>query len=107
MDEVREICKKLGYNPYRQPSYRLIDDEENKAVHTYELADRQGRSFSNDSLVGKYRVSTKALIISKFSPLQLNERLTLFLKSSRPIAELVRWNATDSSRCYRLEIRCA
>ncbi|EDV41196.1 uncharacterized protein Dana_GF10896 [Drosophila ananassae] len=107
VDEVREICKKLGYNPYRQPSYRLIDDEENKAVHTYELADRQGRSFSNDSLVGKYRDSTKALIISKFSPLQLNERLTLFLKSSRPIAELVRWNATDSSRCYRLEIRCA
>nr|NP_523947.2 nudel [Drosophila melanogaster]P98159.2 RecName: Full=Serine protease nudel; Flags: Precursor [Drosophila melanogaster]AAF50656.1 nudel [Drosophila melanogaster] len=107
VDEVREICKKLGYNPYRQPSYRLIDDEENKPVHTYELADRQGRSFSNESLMGKYRDSTKALIISKFSPLQLNERLTLFLKSSRPIAELVRWNATDSSMCYRLEIRCA
>ncbi|XP_070070501.1 serine protease nudel [Drosophila takahashii] len=107
VDEVREICKKLGYNPYRQPSYRLIDDEENKAVHTFELADRQGRSFSNESLMGKYRDSTKALIVSKFSPLQLNERLTLFLKSSRPIAELVRWNATDSSMCYRLEIRCA
>ncbi|XP_017135942.1 serine protease nudel [Drosophila miranda] len=107
MDEVREICKKLGYNPYRQPSYRLIDDEENKAVQTYELLDQRGRSFSNESLVGKYRDSTKALIVSKFSPLQLNERLTLFLKSSRPIAELVRWNATDSDRCYRLEIRCA
>ncbi|SPP87604.1 serine protease nudel isoform X2 [Drosophila guanche] len=107
MDEVREICKKLGYNPYRQPSYRLIDDEENKAVQTYELLDQRGRMFSNDSLVGKYRDPTKALIVSKFSPLQLNERLTLFLKSSRPIAELVRWNATDSDRCYRLEIRCA
>ncbi|XP_017080584.2 serine protease nudel [Drosophila eugracilis] len=107
IDEVRDICKKLGYNPYRQPSYRLIDDEESKPVHTYELADRQGRSFSNESLLGKYRDSTKALIISKFSPLQLNDRLTLFLKSSRPIAELVRWNATDSSMCYRLEIRCA
>ncbi|KAH8305277.1 hypothetical protein KR018_010024, partial [Drosophila ironensis] len=107
VDEVREICKKLGYNPYRQPSYRLIDDEENKAVHTYELADMRGRSFSNETLVGKYRDSTKAMIVSKFSPLQLNDRLTLFLKSSRPIAELVRWNATDSSRCYRLEIRCA
>ncbi|BFF98991.1 serine protease nudel [Drosophila madeirensis] len=107
MDEVREICKKLGYNPYRQPSYRLIDDEENKAVQTYELLDQRGRMFSNESLVGKYRDPTKALIVSKFSPLQLNERLTLFLKSSRPIAELVRWNATDSDRCYRLEIRCA
>ncbi|XP_020801689.1 serine protease nudel [Drosophila serrata] len=107
VDEVREICKKLGYNPYRQPSYRLIDDAENKAVHTYETADQRGRSFSNETLVGKYREATKALIVSKFSPLQLNERLTLFLKSSRPIAELVRWNATDSNLCYRLEIRCA
>ncbi|XP_017028686.1 serine protease nudel [Drosophila kikkawai] len=107
LDEVREICRKLGYNPYRQPSYRLIDDAENKAVHTYETADRRGRSFSNETLVGKYREATKARIVSKFSPLQLNERLTLFLKSSRPIAELVRWNATDSSLCYRLEIRCA
>ncbi|KAM8710459.1 hypothetical protein ACLKA7_017128 [Drosophila subpalustris] len=105
--EVREICRKLGYNPDRQPSYRLIDDAANEAVHTYEWADRRGRNFSNDTLVGKYRDSTKALIISKFSPLQLNERLTLFLKPSRPIAELVRWNSTDSSRCYRLEIRCA
>ncbi|KAH8418283.1 hypothetical protein KR222_011544, partial [Zaprionus bogoriensis] len=105
--EVREICRKLGFNPDRQPSYRLIDDAANEAVHTYEWADRRGRSFSNDTLVGKYRDSTKALIISKFSPLQLNDRLTLFLKPSRPIAELVRWNSTDSSRCFRLEIRCA
>lgn len=105
--EVREICGKLGYNPSRQPSYRLIDDAANKAVHTYEWADRRGRSFSNETLVGKYRDSTKALIISKFSPLQLNDRLTLFLKPSRPIAELVKWNSTDSSRCFRLEIRCA
>ncbi|KAH8365787.1 hypothetical protein KR093_004396 [Drosophila rubida] len=105
--EVRHICEKLGYNPNRQPSYRLIDDAANEAVHTYEWADRRGRSFSNDTLVGKYRDSTKAQIISKFSPLQLNERLTLFLKPSRPIAELVKWNSTDSSRCFRLEIRCA
>ncbi|XP_060656762.1 serine protease nudel [Drosophila nasuta] len=105
--EVRSICEKLGYNPHRQPSYRLIDDAANEAVHTYEWADRRGRSFSNDTLVGKYRDSTKAQIVSKFSPLQLNERLTLFLKPSRPIAELVRWNSTDSSRCFRLEIRCA
>ncbi|KAH8302029.1 hypothetical protein KR044_001962 [Drosophila immigrans] len=105
--EVRNICEKLGYNPHRQPSYRLIDDAANEAVHTYEWADRRGRAFSNDTLVGKYRESTKAQIVSKFSPLQLNERLTLFLKPSRPIAELVRWNSTDSSRCFRLEIRCA
>ncbi|XP_030372778.1 serine protease nudel [Scaptodrosophila lebanonensis] len=105
--EVRAICAKLGYNPYRQPSYRLIDDGANKAVETYEWADQRGRSFSNDTLVGKYRESTKAKIVSKFSPLQLNDQLTLFLKPSRPIAELVKWNATDSSRCFRLEIRCA
>ncbi|EDW78727.2 uncharacterized protein Dwil_GK12588 [Drosophila willistoni] len=107
-EEVREICKKLGYNPYRQPSYRLIDDSTNEAVYTYEMApDQRGRSFSNETLVGKYRQSTKAVIMSKFSPLQLNERLTLFLKPSRPIAELVKWNATDSTSCFRLEIRCA
>ncbi|XP_017840080.1 serine protease nudel [Drosophila busckii] len=106
-DEVRQICRQLGYSPDRQPSYRLIDDASNEAVHTYEWADMRGRSFGNSTAVGKYRESTKAVIISKFSPLQLNERLTLFLKPSRPIAELVKWNATDSSRCYRLEIHCA
>lgn len=107
ISEVRDICKKLGYNPDRFPSYRLIDDATNEAKHTFEVADRRGRAFGNDTLVGKYRDSTKALIVSKFSPLQLNEQLTLFLKPSRPIAELVRWNTTDSNRCFRLEIRCA
>lgn len=106
INEVREICKKLGYNPDRLPSYRLLDDASNKPQHTFEVPDRRGRIFSNETVVGKYRDSTKAVIISKFSPLQLNEQLTLFLKPSRAIAELVRWNATDSNSCYRLEIRC-
>ncbi|TDG47498.1 hypothetical protein AWZ03_006090 [Drosophila navojoa] len=106
INEVREICKKLGYNPDRLPSYRLLDDASNRPQHTFEVPDRRGRVFSNETVVGKYRDSTKAVIISKFSPLQLNEQLTLFLKPSRAIAELVRWNATDSNSCYRLEIRC-
>lgn len=105
--EVRQICHKLGYNPHRQPNYRLIDDAEDEIVEASEWPDMKGRSFGNESIAGKYRDSTKAVVVSRFSPLHLNDELTLFLKPSRPIAELVRWNATDSSRCLRLEIRCA
>ncbi|XP_037949020.1 serine protease nudel [Teleopsis dalmanni] len=105
--EVKQICKKLGYSPYRHPQYRIIDDAANEVIDTNELPDQRGRTFGNDSLIGKYRTATKAVIVSKFSPLYLNNDLTLFLKPSRPIAELVRWNATDSSNCYRLEIKCA
>ncbi|XP_046808532.1 serine protease nudel [Lucilia cuprina] len=107
MSEVRQICQKLGYSPYRQPSYRLIDDALNDVIFTQESPDQRGRSFSNDPLAGKYRTSTKAIIKNKFSPLLLNEQLTLFVKPSRPIAELVRWNTTDSEKCLRLEIKCS
>lgn len=107
MSEVRQICQKLGYSPYRQPSYRLIDDTLNDVIFTKESPDQRGRSFSSDPLEGKYRSSTKAVIKTKFSPLLLNEQLTLFIKPSRPIAELVRWNTTDSANCLRLEIKCS
>lgn len=107
MSEVRQICQKLGYSPYRQPSYRLIDDAINDVIFSKESPDQRGRSFSNDPLAGKYRTSTKAVIKNRFSPLLLNEELTLFVKPSRPIAELVHWNKTDSENCLRLEIKCS
>ena len=107
MSEVRQICRKLGYNPYRQPSYRLIDDALNEVIDTKEAPDQRGRSFSNATLLGKYRSATKAVIKTKFSPLLLNQELTLFVKPSRPIAELVHWNTTDSENCLRLEIKCS
>ncbi|KAL9904995.1 serine protease nudel isoform 3-T6 [Glossina fuscipes fuscipes] len=106
--EVREICRKLGYHLYNQPSYRLIDDALNTAIETKGTLTRHDY-FSNNMqfLDGRYRPSTKVVVTSKFSPLTLNDELTVFLKTSRPMAELVRWNATDSSRCLRLEVRCS
>ncbi|KAM7355778.1 serine protease nudel isoform 2-T2 [Cochliomyia hominivorax] len=107
MSEVRQICQKLGYSPYRQPSYRLIDDALNDVIFAKESPDQRGRSFSNDPLEGRYRSPTKAVIANRFSPLHLNDEFTLFVKPSRPIAELVRWNTTDSEKCLRLEIKCS
>ncbi|XP_011186210.3 serine protease nudel [Zeugodacus cucurbitae] len=107
--EVRQICKKLGFSPYKQPSYRIIDDAVKEVVVTNEWPDQRGRSFGDDDespLEERYRSATKAVVVSKFSPLSLNEELTLFLKPSRPIAEVAHWNATDSDKCYRLEIKC-
>ncbi|XP_073841369.1 serine protease nudel [Musca autumnalis] len=104
--EVRRICSKLGYNPYHQPSYRLIDDSINEVVDILEAPDQRGRSFSNESLSGLYRSPTKAVIANKMSPLMLNDDLILFMKPSRPIARLERWNSTDSEKCLRLEIKC-
>ncbi|XP_053955273.1 serine protease nudel isoform X2 [Anastrepha ludens] len=107
--DVREICKKLGFNPYKLPSYRIIDDAAQKVAATNEWPDQRGRSFGNDDespLMERYRSATKAVVVNKFSPLTLNDELTLFLKPSRPIAEVERWNATDSEMCFRLEIKC-
>ncbi|XP_018802271.1 PREDICTED: serine protease nudel [Bactrocera latifrons] len=109
LKEVRQICKKLGFSPYKQPSYRIIDDAVKQVVATNEWPDQRGRSFGDDEespLAERYRSATKAVVVSKFSPLSLNEELTLFLKPSRPIAEVAHWNATDSDKCYRLEIKC-
>ncbi|XP_004525699.1 serine protease nudel isoform X2 [Ceratitis capitata] len=109
VNEVRQICKQLGFSPFKQPSYRIIDDVAKKVVETNEWPDQRGRSFGNDEespLHERYRSATKAVVVSKFSPLNLNDDLTLFLKPSRPIAEVAQWNATDSDKCYRLEINC-
>uniref|UniRef100_A0A1A9W4A8 Peptidase S1 domain-containing protein n=1 Tax=Glossina brevipalpis TaxID=37001 RepID=A0A1A9W4A8_9MUSC len=105
--EVHEICRKLGYHPYNQPSYRLIDDALNTIVETKGIFAHRDRAFDdNETLNERYRPPTKVVVISKFSPLTLNDELIVFLKSSRPIAELVRWNKTDSNECFRLEVSC-
>ncbi|XP_059216727.1 serine protease nudel [Stomoxys calcitrans] len=104
---VRQICSKLGYNPYLQPSYRLIDDSRNEVIDTREAPDQRGRSFSNASIADLYRPSTKAVIANKMSPLLLNDDLILFVKPSRPIAELERLNSSESEECLRLEIKCS
>ncbi|XP_075160655.1 serine protease nudel isoform X2 [Haematobia irritans] len=104
--EVRQICKKLGYNPYQQPSYRLIDDSLNEVIETREVPDQRGRSFSSDNVADLYRPSTKAVIATKMSPLLLNDDLILFMKPSRPIAELERLSSSDSENCLRLEVKC-
>lgn len=106
--EVREICRKLGYHLYNHPSYRLIDDALNTVIETKgTLTDHDYFSNNKKSVDERYRPSTKVVVASKFSPLTLNDELTVFLKTSRPMAELVRWNATDSNRCLRLEVRCS
>ncbi|XP_055842461.1 serine protease nudel [Episyrphus balteatus] len=99
-NEVAEICRKLGYNNWRPPSYRLIDDNADIVAATHV----EDGGFTKSP--GKYRDATKAVVINKFSPLHLNEDLTLIMKPSRPIAQLVKWNQTDSSNCYRLEVKC-
>lgn len=105
--QVRQICSKLGYNPHQLPSYRLIDDSLNEVIDTLEAPDQRGRSFGNESLTGQYRPSTKAVIANKMSPLMLNDDLILFMKPSRPIAQLERWNSSDSEKCLRLEVKCS
>uniref|UniRef100_A0A1A9V3W0 SRCR domain-containing protein n=1 Tax=Glossina austeni TaxID=7395 RepID=A0A1A9V3W0_GLOAU len=106
--DVREICRKLGYHLYNQPSYRLIDDALSTAIETKgTLTGHDYFSNNKKTLDERYRPSTKVVVTSKFSPLTLNDELTVFLKTSRPMAELVRWNATDSNRCLRLEVRCS
>lgn len=55
----------------------------------------------------KYRYApTKAAVVNKFTPLRVNNELTLYVKPSRPIARLVNWDKTDDARCYRIEIKC-
>jgi len=103
---VRQICLKLGYSPYRQPSYRLIDDLTNEAVETYEVPDERGRTFGSEGLAGRYRQATKTVVSNRFSLLQIHDDLRLMMKPSRPIAELVHWDATDSAKCFRLEVKC-
>lgn len=88
--EIGDICKQLGYVPLKKPDFRIIeeDSDDDKVVET-----------------GKYRESTKAEIVSKFSAVRL-DNFTVFVKPSRPIARLVKWDKTDSEKCNRLEIKC-
>lgn len=49
---------------------------------------------------------TKAAIVNKFSPLRVNEEVTLFLKPSRPIAQVQQWTQKDEEKCFRVEVLC-
>lgn len=91
--EIGDICKQLGYKSATKPDFRIIEDGDDCKK------DQTGVESK------KYRESTKAEIVSKFSAVRLND-LTVFVKPSRPIARLVRWDKTDSEKCYRLEIKC-
>lgn len=90
--EIADICKQLGYKTIKKPDFRFIEDEDGKKTE----ANVNSK---------KYRESTKAEIVSKFSAVRLNS-MTVFVKPSRPIARLVKWDKTDSEKCNRLEIKC-
>lgn len=49
---------------------------------------------------------TKAVISNKFSTLQVNKDIKLYVKPSRPLARLVEWDKNDQKNCFRVEINC-
>lgn len=49
---------------------------------------------------------TKAIIYNKFSTLQVNKDIKLYVKPSRPLARLVEWDKNDEKNCFRVEINC-
>lgn len=76
-----------------------------KILITLEIAERHNVSFANTTV--HYRQApTKATVENKFSPLRINSQLTLYVKPSRPIAVLEKWNSDDHGKCFRLEVRC-
>lgn len=50
---------------------------------------------------------TKAIIYNKFSTLQVNKDIKLYVKPSRPLARLVEWDKNDEKNCFRVEINCS
>lgn len=52
------------------------------------------------------RPPTKAIISNKFSTLQVNKDIKLYVKPSRPLARLVEWDKNDERNCFRVEINC-
>lgn len=49
---------------------------------------------------------TKAAVVNKFSSLRINEQVTLFVKPSRPIAQVQQWTEKDEEKCFRIEVLC-
>lgn len=86
--DIAKICEKLGYTKVANPLFRIINE------NTTDVDENK-----------QYRESTKAKIVSKFSSVKLNN-LTVFIKPSRPIARLVKWDEKDFKKCNRLEIKC-
>lgn len=88
--EVQNICQQIGYYDATRARGRIIDENDEKF-----------RSKSS-----QLEVATKAVVTNQIAPLKLNENLTIYLKSSKPNAELANWDAADKLKCYRLEISC-
>lgn len=49
---------------------------------------------------------TKAILFNEFTPVMLNPRFKLFMKSNRPLMKVVPWDNGDKSNCFRLKIKC-
>ncbi|XP_055376731.1 serine protease nudel [Condylostylus longicornis] len=104
--DIWEICKKLGYNNYQYSEnsvkYRIIDNDN----ITSEIINSNLNAKKTNSKRIKYMEPSKHIIVNKFSPIHINRNLTLMMKPSRPIAQLIKWNDDDEKNCYRMEIKC-
>lgn len=76
-----------------------------KIIVFIELAERS-LDFNLTDLLRYRQAPTKAEIVNKFSALQINSDLTLYIKPSRPIAKVGQWTQSDEENCFRIEVLC-
>lgn len=108
--EVQRVCRSMGYNGQLRPTFRIIDDNARRDGNVLQsLAQffnaRSSSSLPLASTSRQYRSPTKAAILTKFSPVDIN-KFRILIRASRPLAELVPWDEDDLQRCLRLEIKC-
>lgn len=110
LTEVQRLCRLMGYNGRSRPTFRIIDDS---LRNNRNLLQSFAQIFSGTAssyiplatTLRKYQIPTKAVILTKFSPVDIN-KFRILIRPSRPLAELVPWDDDDLQRCLRLEIKC-
>lgn len=107
--EAQRLCRLFGYNGRIRPTFRVIDGTLSNGdilqpITSIINADTNSYIPAPETL-RKYRPPTKVVVVTKFSPVDIN-KFRVLIRPSRPLAELASWDEDDVRRCLRLEIRC-
>ncbi|XP_063702432.1 serine protease nudel [Culicoides brevitarsis] len=107
--DLIEICRKMGYIDPKYPKARArVDNETVMAI--LPNSDNSQMEFVREerklNTTHDLAPATKAIISNKFSTLQVNDDIKLYVKPSRPLASLVEWDKNDEKNCFRVEINC-
>ncbi|CRK92869.1 CLUMA_CG006281, isoform A [Clunio marinus] len=99
--ELEDLCKKLGFKNHPDAMARVINENNTNFASSY-----NNSTVDNIEVTFKNFTATKIIAYTKFSPVQLNDKFTVHLRPSKPLAKLVSWDSGDHQKCHRMEIKC-